>query len=70
MDRMVFSIKDILCFKDISEKEANCRLLMDIHVMSLPETSLLLDVDNNVPKEEKFFKKVGDERIRERCNFR
>ena len=70
MDRMVFSIKDILCFKDISEKEVKLGYLMDIHVISLPETSLLLDVDNNVPKEEKFFKKVGDERIRERCNFK
>jgi len=32
--------------------------------------SLLVDVDNNVPKEQKFFKKVEDERIRNRCNFR
>jgi hypothetical protein len=32
--------------------------------------SLLLDVENNVPKDERFFKKVGDERIRNRCNFK
>ena len=32
--------------------------------------SLLVDVENNVPKEERFFKKVKDERIRDRCNFR
>jgi len=32
--------------------------------------SLLLDVDNNVPKDEKFFIKVEDERIRDRCNFK
>jgi hypothetical protein len=32
--------------------------------------SLLVDVENNVPKEEEFFKKVEDERIRSRCNFR
>lgn len=32
--------------------------------------SLLMDVKNNVPKAERFFEKVKDERIRERCNFR
>lgn len=32
--------------------------------------SLLLNVDNNVPKDEKFFKKVEDDRIRDRCNFK
>jgi hypothetical protein len=32
--------------------------------------SLLIDVENNVPKEEKFFRKIVDERIRDRCNFR
>jgi hypothetical protein len=32
--------------------------------------SLLDDVENNTPKEERFFKKVEDDRIRERCNFR
>ena len=32
--------------------------------------SLLVDVENNVPKEEEFFKKVEEERIRARCNFR
>ena len=32
--------------------------------------SLLVDVGNNMPKEERFFKKVEDDRIRERCNFR
>ena len=31
--------------------------------------SLLLDVENNVPKEEKLFKKIERERICERCNF-
>lgn len=32
--------------------------------------SLLVDVENNLPKEEEFFKKIDDERIRSRCNFR
>jgi hypothetical protein len=32
--------------------------------------SLLADVENNVPKEETSFKKVDDDKIRERCNFR
>jgi hypothetical protein len=32
--------------------------------------SLLLDVENNVPKDEKFFKKIEDDRIRDRCNFK
>jgi len=32
--------------------------------------SLLVDMDNNVPKDEKFFKKVEDDRIRDRCNFK
>jgi hypothetical protein len=32
--------------------------------------SLLVDVENNVPKGERFFKKVEGGRIRERCNFR
>ena len=32
--------------------------------------SLLLDVENNVPKEEKYFKKIEEDRIRDRCNFR
>jgi hypothetical protein len=32
--------------------------------------SLLADVENNIPKEERFFKKVEDDRIRDRCNFR
>ena len=32
--------------------------------------SLLVDVKNNVPKEEKFFSKVEDDRICDRCNFR
>jgi len=32
--------------------------------------SLLLDVDNNVPKDEKFFKKIEDERTRYKCNFK
>jgi hypothetical protein len=32
--------------------------------------SLLLDVKNNVPKDEKSFKKINDARIRDRCNFR
>lgn len=32
--------------------------------------SLLADVENNVPKEERYFKKIEDNRIRERCNFK
>lgn len=32
--------------------------------------SLLVDMENNVPKGERFFRKVRDEKIRERCNFR
>ena len=32
--------------------------------------SLLVDVEGNVPKEEKDFKKIEDDRIRKRCNFR
>jgi hypothetical protein len=32
--------------------------------------SLLLDRDNNTPREEHYFKKVEDERIRNRCNFK
>jgi hypothetical protein len=32
--------------------------------------SLLVDVENNVPREEKFFKKVEDDRIKNRCSFR
>lgn len=32
--------------------------------------SLLVDVKNNVPKEEKFFKKIEEDRIKDRCNFR
>ena len=32
--------------------------------------SLLIDVDENVPKEEKAFLKVEDERVRPDCNFR
>ena len=32
--------------------------------------SLLLDVENNVPREEIFFKKVEDDRIKDRCSFR
>jgi len=32
--------------------------------------SLLSDVDPNLPKEEHFFKKIEDETIRNRCNFR
>lgn len=32
--------------------------------------SFLVDVENNVPKEELFFKKVDDERVRNRWNFR
>ena len=31
--------------------------------------SLLVDVGNNVPKEEGAFQKVEDERIRANCNF-
>jgi hypothetical protein len=32
--------------------------------------SLLIDMGSNIPKEEAFFKKVEDDRIREKCNFR
>jgi hypothetical protein len=32
--------------------------------------SLLADVENNLPKEENLFKRIEDERIRSRCNFR
>ena len=32
--------------------------------------SLLRDVDNNIPKNEEFFKKIEDNRIRDRCNFK
>jgi hypothetical protein len=32
--------------------------------------SLLVDVENNEPKDEAFFKKVEDDKIRDRCNFR
>jgi hypothetical protein len=32
--------------------------------------SLLKDVDNNEPKDEEFFKKIEDDRIRNRCNFK
>jgi len=32
--------------------------------------SLLVDIDNNIPKEEQFFRKVEDERVWNRCNFR
>ena len=32
--------------------------------------SLLRDVDNNIPKNEELFKKIEDDRIRDRCNFK
>jgi hypothetical protein len=32
--------------------------------------SLLIDVENNIPKEEKFFSKIKDDNIQGRCNFR
>ena len=32
--------------------------------------SLLIDADNNVPNDEEFFKKMEDDRIRDRCNFK
>ena len=32
--------------------------------------SLLLDIDDNIPKDEKFFKKIEDDRIRDKCNFK
>ena len=31
--------------------------------------SLLVDLESNIPKEERFFKKLEDDRIRDRCNF-
>jgi len=36
----------------------------------MPFSSLLVDVKNNIPKEGTFFKKVEDDKIRDRCNFR
>jgi len=32
--------------------------------------SLLVDVANNTPKEEIYFRKVEEDRERDRCNFR
>jgi hypothetical protein len=32
--------------------------------------SMLLDIENNVPKEERFFQKIEDEKIKENCNFK
>jgi hypothetical protein len=32
--------------------------------------SLLVDADENVPKEEAAFQKVEDERVKASCNFR
>ena len=32
--------------------------------------SFLIDVENNIPKEEEHFKKIEIDRIRSRCNFR
>ncbi len=32
--------------------------------------SLLADIEKNIPKEEQLFKKVEDQSIRNRCNFR
>ena len=32
--------------------------------------SLLIDVDENVPREEAEFRKIENDRIRDRCNFR
>ena len=32
--------------------------------------SLLIDLRNNVPMEEGYFKKIKDDKIRDRCNFR
>ncbi len=32
--------------------------------------SLLVDVDENVPKDEEAFQKVEDERVHAGCNFR
>ena len=32
--------------------------------------SLVIDVKNNKPKDEAFFRKVEDDKIRDRCNFR
>jgi hypothetical protein len=30
---------------------------------------MLVDEGNNVPKDEDSFKKVGDDKIRDKCNF-
>lgn len=32
--------------------------------------SLLVDEENNIPKDETFFKKVVEDKIRDKCNFR
>ena len=32
--------------------------------------SLLVDVENNIPKEEMFFNKIEDDKLRGRINFR
>jgi hypothetical protein len=32
--------------------------------------SLLVDIEDNIPKEERFFTKIKDQRIQERCNFK
>jgi len=32
--------------------------------------SLLVDIENNISKKERFFKKIKDQRIQERCNFK
>ena len=32
--------------------------------------SMLVDIEKNIPKDESFFMKISDERIRERCNFK
>jgi hypothetical protein len=32
--------------------------------------SLLADVANNTPRDEEFFKKIDDDKIHDRCNFK
>ncbi len=32
--------------------------------------SLLVDVEKNKPKDEAFFKKAEDDKLRDRCNFK
>ena len=53
----------------VTEREiADIKIYIKVSIADME--SLLVDVENNVSKEEKFFLKIEDDRIRERCNFR